>query len=247
MPSRLLLITDRRMTDQPLAEVVAAALAGGCRWLLVREKDLPQAELAALLAEIIELARPYGAAVAVSGDAEVAARSGADGVHLPHGYSVAAARAVVGPDARIGVSAHSLDEAQRAAASGVDYITLSPVFLTASKPGYGPALGLAELERVAALLPIPTVALGGITAATAGACLQHGAAGVAVMGTIMTAAAPDQAMREILTSLTPADRRAAGAETATTGYSPPRELHQPVSRDDLARSLSGASGSQPHG
>ena len=63
--SPLLLITDRAMARRPLREVAAAALRGGCRWVMVREKDLAEAALARLVQDIMDLARPHGAAVSV--------------------------------------------------------------------------------------------------------------------------------------------------------------------------------------
>ena len=104
-------------------------------------------------------------------------------------------------DGLIGVSAHDLDEARRAAEQGADYITLSPIFPSASKPGYGPALGLDGLRRVAARLAIPTVALGGIDADNAAACLEAGAKGVAVMGAVMAAADPERVVAGLVEKL----------------------------------------------
>ncbi len=75
------------------------------------------------------------------------------------------------------------------------------MFESASKPGYGPALGPAGLGAMAARLTIPVIALGGIAAGNAGACLQAGAAGVAVMGAVMAGADPGAAARELLASL----------------------------------------------
>ncbi len=198
LPGPLLLITNRAMTRRPLLTVVEAALAAGCRWVLVREKDSPAEDLTSLVQEIMAVARTYGAAISVSGNSAVAATCGARGVHLPQGSSVTEARHIISAGALLGVSAHSLSEAQAAADSGADYVTLSPIFLTQSKPGYGPALGLDELRRVTTRLPIPVVALGGITAHNAIDCLSAGAAGVAVMGTVMRAEEPGQVVRELL-------------------------------------------------
>ncbi len=186
----LLVITDRTMTTRPLAHMAEAAFRGGCRWLMLREKDLDAAARDALAREIIALAKPYGAHVTINRDPV----AGADGVHLPQGHSVGSARRLAGKDALIGVSAHSLDEARSAADGGADYITLSPVFLTASKPGYGPALGFDGLREVAARLAIPIIALVGVNADTAAPCLEAGAAGVAVMGGVMAAADPQAAV-----------------------------------------------------
>jgi len=111
------------------------------------------------------------------------------GVHLQAAAAVAPARSRLGSAAIIGISAHGLDDVRAAVAAQADYVTLSPIFLTDSKPGYGPALGTAAL-RAAAECDIPVLALGGVTADTAAACLAAGARGVAVMGEIMRADDP---------------------------------------------------------
>jgi thiamine-phosphate pyrophosphorylase len=201
LPGPLLLITNRTIVRYPLLALVELALAAGCRWVLVREKDLSAEDLARLVQKIMAVARTYGAAISVSGNPAVAAAYGACGVHLPQGASIIAARHIVGAGALLGVSAHSLIEAQAAADLGADYVTLSPIFLTESKPGYGPTLGLDELRRVTTTLPIPVVALGGITAINAADCLRAGAAGIAVMGAVMRAEEPGQAVKELLEML----------------------------------------------
>ena len=113
----------------------------------------------------------------------MAAELGA-GVQIAAGEDVAAVRRRLGPEAWIGVSAHSLEELRRAQQAEADYATLSPIFPSSSKPGYGPALGLEAL-RDAAGLGLPILALGGVTVATVRTCLEAGACGVAVMGTVM--------------------------------------------------------------
>jgi thiamine-phosphate pyrophosphorylase len=80
-------------------------------------------------------------------------------------------------------------------------VTLSPIFLTASKPGYGPAVGLAALAAAARLSPGPVVALGGIGADNIAACLAAGARGIAVMGEIMRAADPEATVRRLLVAI----------------------------------------------
>lgn len=198
----VLLITDRKMAVRPLTDVAAAALAGGCRWILVREKDLEPDDLLPLVADIVRLAEPHGALVSVSGNAVVAAKAGAKGVHLPqdgaHADAVAEARQRLGGDALIGVSTHSIAEAQAAARDGADYATYSPIFLTASKPGYGPALGLDQLADATANVLLPLVALAGIDATNAAGCREAGAAGIAVMGSIMRATDPGTAIKAMI-------------------------------------------------
>jgi len=191
----LLLITDRRQARRPLLEVVRGALDGGCRWISVREKDLRAAEQATLARSIKDLAAPFEALVTLHGDATLALEAGVDGAHLPSRSDVASARAVLGPDRWLSVSTHAEDEIEAAAAGGADAVTLSPVFASASKPGYGPAIGIERLAEVAAHSPLPIIALGGVDdAARARACLDAGAAGIAVMGAIMRAADPAAAI-----------------------------------------------------
>lgn len=194
----LLVISDRHLARHPLPDLASAAFDAGLRWFMVREKDLDEAALDTLVRDIVARARPYGALVSVNGNPAVAARHGAGGVHLPQGDDLAEARRMAGADVLIGVSAHSQSEARTAADDGADYVTLSPVFTPTSKPGYGPALGVEELNRVAATLPIPVIALGGITAENTNACR---AAGVAVLGGVMGADDPGTATKRLIDML----------------------------------------------
>ena len=181
----LLVITDGARARKPLATIVAEACDGGCRWFMVREKYLPREELAALVTECQAATRGTGAIISVNRDIGIAIACGADGIHLPSGGQIAMAKHRLG--GIVGVSAHNLDEVRFAFAEGADYVTLSPIFASSSKPGYGPALGLAKLRDTAEKVSIPVVALGGIDAGNTSHCLAAGAAGVAVMGAVMTA------------------------------------------------------------
>jgi thiamine-phosphate pyrophosphorylase len=196
----LLVISDRGQAHQPLAEIAAAAFAGGCRWFSLREKDLPAPERRALLAELVVLGRRYGAIVGIHDDIDAVLAAGAGAVHLPGGSDLAAARQRL-PDGLIGVSAHSPAEAAAQLRAGADYVTLSPIFLTDSKPGYGPALGLDGLTRAVALTDGPIVALAGITSANAASCLKAGASGIAVMGEVMRADDPETVVQELLRAI----------------------------------------------
>lgn len=193
----ILLITDRHQARAPLEEVAQAAFAAGCRWLLLRDRDLPRADRIALSRRLLAAASPFGATVLMSGDVEAALEAGVAGVHLPRDGDPTAARARLGGAALIGVSAHDLGEAKRAEEAGADYITLSPIFVSASKPGYGPALGLDGLASVVRALGLPVLALGGITAERVPACVQAGATGLAVMGEVMRAKDPETCMEGI--------------------------------------------------
>jgi thiamine-phosphate pyrophosphorylase len=192
----LLVISDRRQARRPLAELAEAIFAGGCRWLSLREKDLPPAERRVLLSALVALGRRWEATVTAHEDVDAAVMSGAAGVHLPSAGNPEAARTRL-PGGLIGASAHSVEEASALLGSGADYVTVSPVFPTASKPGYGPAIGLDGLAEIVAQVPGPIIALGGVTPANAPLCLSAGARGVAVMGEAMRATNP-QAMVEAM-------------------------------------------------
>jgi thiamine-phosphate pyrophosphorylase len=196
----LLVISDRRQARRPLEELAEVIFAGGCRWLSLREKDLPPAERRALLSALVALGRRRGATVTVHEDIDAAVTARAGGVHLPSAGSPAAARDRL-PGGLIGASAHSSAEASALLDSGADYVTISPVFLTASKPGYGPAIGLDGLAEIVARVPGPVIALGGINATNAPLCLSAGASGVAVMGEVMRATNPQALMKAMLAAI----------------------------------------------
>jgi thiamine-phosphate pyrophosphorylase len=197
----LLVITDRRQARGTLEDALTAVLAGGGRWISLREKDLSAPDRAALLARLVALARPHGAIVMVHEDLDAALQAGADGVHLPSGGDPAFARRRLGAGALIGLSAHSAAEIQAASRSGADYVTVSPIFASASKPGYGPVLGLTTLASLARGVALPVIALGGVTEASAAECRAAGAAGIAVMGHVMRAADPGAITARLIAAL----------------------------------------------
>lgn len=202
LPSPLLVVTDRDGAGGRLVDAVQGALAGGARWIWFRERDLPEAPRATLADQILTLVRQHGGLISIGGDTDLAARLGADGVHLPSGAGSAAIAAARGrlPDGLIGLSAHTVEEVRDAAHAGADYVTLSPIFVSPSKPGYGPALGPEALTR-AARYGIPVLALGGVTVGAIHPCREAGAAGIAVMSGLMRPADPRSATRDILEAL----------------------------------------------
>jgi thiamine-phosphate pyrophosphorylase len=130
--------------------------------------------------------RGLGTTFVVNDDVDAALELGADGVHLgqsDEGAARARARGLL-----LGRSATSFDEA---VAADADYLGVGPIWPTPSKGDADPPLGLAELERICAAVSVPVIAIGGIDASNAGACIRAGAAGVAVIR-----AATDPALRE---------------------------------------------------
>lgn len=198
----LLLVTDRRQARRPLEDIVSAAIAAGCRWISVREKDLPADEQALLVRRLLPLARAAGARLLVHGEAELARLADADGVHLPSGADAAAARARLGRDKLIGISVHTVGDAAGIVPAHVDYALAGPAFETPSKPGYGPEIGHRGLAEIARAAPMPILAIGGVNALRVPELIGAGAAGVAVMGGIMRAADPATEVRGLIAALT---------------------------------------------
>jgi thiamine-phosphate pyrophosphorylase len=197
----LLLVTDRHQARLPLIAVVTAALAAGCRWVSVREKDLSADDQIALARTLLPTARRHGARLTVHGDAALAKACGADGVHLAANSDPARSRAMMGTGKLIGVSIHTVTEAEAIDPSAVDYAIAGPAFETASKPGYGPEIGHKGLAEIARAARVPVLAIGGINAARVAEVLAVGPAGIAVMGGVMRAADPGQAMKALLATV----------------------------------------------
>ncbi len=197
----LLLITDRHQARLPLADVVRAALAAGCRWVSVREKDLADDDQIALALTLLPIARRHGACLTLHGGAALAKASGADGVHLPAGGDPVAGRVMLGPDKLIGVSLHTVTEAEAIDPNVVDYAIAGPAFETPSKPGYGPEIGRKGLAEIARAAPVPVIAIGGLNATRAAEVLAAGPSGIAVMGGVMRAIDPGQEVRALLATV----------------------------------------------
>jgi len=189
---RLFYITDgeRGTAGRPLAQVVERAFEGGVEAVVVRERSLETGALVRLI-DSLDASRQRGLRVLVSRRLDLARALGLDGVHLAaDAVDVATARGWLGADAWIGYSAHSGPEAQRVAARGADYVTLSPIRATSSKPG-ACGRGTGWLRESLAGLPIPALALGGVAAGDTDEILRAGAWGVAAVSAI--GAAPDVA------------------------------------------------------
>jgi len=168
----LLVLTDRSLCTGPLTDTIAIAVDCGARAIVLREKDLPAAQRARLAEQLRAVLEPVAGVLVLAG---------------PHGDAVHLSAKDILPVPRpsfVGRSCHAISEVADARAEGCDYVTVSPVFATASKPGYGPALGIDGLAMLSTLAP-PVYALGGVHPADVPACLAAGARGVAVMGPVM--------------------------------------------------------------
>jgi thiamine-phosphate pyrophosphorylase len=197
----LLVITDRKQASTALLSIVTAVLNAGCRWLSVREKDLPPAEQVALTRELSAIARNFRAVLTLHGNAALARSSGADGVHLSEGGDPSAARAALRSTALVGISVHGIEQLRALDPAMVDYAIAGPVYASPSKPGYGPALGSDGLRLLVGQARIPVIGIAGIEAGNVVDVVAAGAAGIAVMGGVMRAADPGAHTRALLEAL----------------------------------------------
>ena len=205
---RLYAITDRhRCAPTPLVDVVSELLDAGVTAIQLREKDLDDTELLQLAQPIAELCRNYEAKLFINTSDKVLQRStrsiaGAAGVHLPaDAESVRIVKAQAEDNLCVGCSVHSLNAAEKRETEGADFVTYSPIYPTASKPGYGPAVGIEGLAKVVENVRLPVFALGGITPARVTECLAAGAFGVAVMSGVMVSTNAKKQARHYLDTL----------------------------------------------
>ncbi len=197
---RLMLVSDRHRGHGTTA--VAPAIAGGLRFVQIREKDLPAAAIAA---QISALRAHLGntqteVLISVNGRPTLARELGV-GLHLPADHPVVQRSGIH----LIGRSAHGSAEVDRALHEGADYLVVGTLFATPSKPGRTP-LGLDAFETlVRRAHPTPVYAIGGIDAARVGDVIAAGGHGVAVCGALLQAPDPAETAAAFMRALADAD------------------------------------------
>lgn len=186
---RLVVITESVGEGRGHEDVARDALAGGCRAIQMRDKEMPDDEFAQVATGIKALCRERHALFFVNDRVEVAALVGADGVHLGvEDMDVAAARELLAPGSIIGFSPESMEEARASVGSGADYLGIGPVFGSPTKSDAGEPVGLEGIAACSGARLAPVIGVGGITPATAAAVLEAGASGIAVVSAVTRAA-----------------------------------------------------------
>jgi thiamine-phosphate pyrophosphorylase len=210
-PDRLCAIVDAGAAARAgwqLIDLAQAFLDGGARFLQLRAKSMSGAGMLQAATAIVRAAHRCGAQVVINDRADIARLAEADGVHLgQEDLPPADVRAVLGGQAIVGLSTHSIDQLERAANQPISYLAIGPVFGTATKATGYDAVGLAmvrEASRHAGARGLPLVAIGGITLDRAASVIEAGAASVAVIGDLLSTGDPKQRTREFLARLAPA-------------------------------------------
>ncbi len=178
------------VAGRALVDRVRAAVAGGVTVVQLRAKGLSGREFAALGAELAAALAGTGVPLVVNDRVDVAVACGAAGAHLGQDdVAVGLARRLLGPDATVGVSVNTPEEALRAEAEGADYVGAGPAFATATKATGLPVLGPEGVARIKRAVRIPVVAIGGVGPGNAAGLARAGADGIAVVSAVL--GAPD--------------------------------------------------------
>ena len=199
----LYLVTDRKTTGgRELTWVLEEAMDGGVRAVQLREKDLGGRELLELARTVKRLCDRHGAELFINDRVDAALAADAAGVHLAaNSMPVEVARDLLGPDRKIGVSTHSVDEARAASAAGADFVLFGPVYPTTSKLPFGDPQGPAALKAVTDSATVPVFAIGGIKQEHIPEIKAHGTARIALISAISEAPDPGAATRYLLAAL----------------------------------------------
>ena len=192
------LITNRKVCETKLTDIIEQAVEGGVGTVQLREKDLSTSDLYSLAKEIREITKRKGANLIINDRVDIAIAVDADGVHLGwQSLEIGIVRRMIGQDKLIGFSAHSLRETERAENSGADYVTISPIFDTVNKDYFIKPLGVDEIAKIKERINIPVIALGGINENNVSKVLKNGADGIAAISAILLSESPKQTVTRI--------------------------------------------------
>ena len=192
------LVTDRDlMSTETLEEAVEAACRGGATLVQLREKHCSRDEFLRIARSIKEITDRHDVGLIINDAADIAAEIGALGVHVGQSdMNAREVRAIVGPDAVIGVSASTVEQALAAQADGADYLGVGAMSFTATKPE-ADITTMDELARILDAVDIPCVVIGGINAQTIPHFAGMPLAGYAIVSGIISQPDIEQAARDI--------------------------------------------------
>ena len=182
-------ITDRRLSGLSHAEQTGQFIEGGATLVQLREKSGDMRAFYDDVVDALHLAREHGVRLLINDRVDIAMLTGAEGVHLGQDdLPPAEARKLLGPDALIGFSTHTIEQVNAAMNEPIDYVAFGPIFSTATKADPDPVVGLDLLQdakRIAGAMPV--VAIGGIDAANVASVLAAGADSAAMISELYRA------------------------------------------------------------
>lgn len=184
----IIAVTNRHLCQGDFIEQIEKIARAKPHALLLREKDLPEAQYLELALTCNEICGKYDVPLIAHRFIDAARKLGIKRIHLP-GDEFLAHRGKLREFAQIGVSVHSVDEAVFTASHGASYLIAGHIFSTDCKQGVPPR-GLPFLAQVCAAVEIPVFAIGGISQRNAGSVIQNGAAGFCVMSPLMNCDQP---------------------------------------------------------
>jgi thiamine-phosphate pyrophosphorylase len=208
--ARLYFCCDARPNGEDPEPLLAAALRGGVDIVQLREKSLPRREIELAAQTFRRLCDNHSALFIVNDDPDLARSCDADGVHVGQDdTAVAEARALLGPDAIIGLSTHSEEQIAASAEAPVDYVSVGPIWETPTKQGR-PAVGLELISHASANVSRPFFAIGGIDASNVSAVIEAGARRLCVVRAIRDAENPTAAAEGLRAAFAPLGEEAPG-------------------------------------
>ena len=186
---RLYAVTDRSwLGTQTLAQQVEQALRGGATCVQLREKELNDTDFLAEAKELKILCARYGVPLIINDNVELALKVDADGVHVgQEDMDAQDVRSLIGPDKILGVTAKTVEQAQRAQRNGADYLGSGAVFGSTTKRNAKP-MSMELLKSICQSVAIPVVAIGGIHRGNIASLAGTGIRGAAVVSGIFAAA-----------------------------------------------------------
>src|SRR5215472_7681097 len=171
----------------------------GVLLIQLREKTAPSREILEASKNLVSRLSSTGARIIVNDRADIAAISGAGGVHVgQEDLSVEAARKICGPERWVGVSTHNREQFQLALATSAVYIAVGPIFPTATKANPNPVVGIDFLKAARRLTRKPLVAIGGITVQSAEPVYGAGADSIAAISDLLSVPNPAERAREYI-------------------------------------------------
>ena len=179
-------------------ELTRQAIAGGADTIQFRQKSGSTREMIDIARRMKRVCGEAGVSFIVNDRLDIALASEADGVHLGQDdFPLPLARKLLGPDRILGGSASDMEEARICLSEGADYVGFGPVFPTTSKDDAGPVSGIERLKEIVENIPVPIIAIGGISAKNAPAVMKAGAAGIAVISAVCCQEDPLEATRSL--------------------------------------------------